>query len=104
MKPLLRFGNNIIEELNQTIESHEPVHSTSRGDLFVLPNLPVAAIRLKTSLDAYLEYIKALPTKIKPASYQIIPCLEEKFQVIIYAAIACRDGKVFIANKEVTVI
>lgn len=104
MNAPLRFSKNVLGELQSVITENKPAITSEKGELFLLASMPLGAIRLKIPVEEYLTYIDSLPESTKPRPAHVLPYSGKNFQIIVNAAVECRNRKTFINGKEVTLV
>ncbi len=98
MSNLLLMSENVLKELTAQVAAGKPALSSERGELFMLPDLPVGTVKLKTDLDAYEQFLKKENGDKKMPF--VIPYPHENFHVIINTQVSVRDGKTFVNETE----
>jgi len=103
MNAPIRFSKNAIDELEKLVRNNNPVLSTQKGELFISGILPLSAIKLKIGLDQYLAEIAH--TKDRGVEiFNIVPCENSLFNIVINAPLTISDHKVMLAGKEVKIL
>lgn len=103
---MIKFAKNILKDLQREVDGNSPVLSTEKGDLFLLKDAPVGAIRLKMPALEYLEYIAKLPGDRRPRLSHILPQenVDYDFQIVVYAPVEMREGDTYLEGRKVTIL
>ncbi|HVN26149.1 MAG TPA: hypothetical protein VMT99_00650 [Candidatus Paceibacterota bacterium] len=96
MTLIARISKNVVQELKTQAEQSAPDVSNPTGDLFIMKSAPLAGIRLKVPLEAYLANIPRRP--------DIVPTDDELFAIVVNSEVSLRDGKTFIDGQEVDLL
>ena len=102
----VRIANNILEELTALVTKGQPAFSTSRGQLFIGENLPMAAIRLNVSVDDYIGFLASLPVAERPNIAKVVIGIDGKdaVQVVINGRVTVTGGRIAIDGTPATVL
>lgn len=95
----ITFAKNVFVALKKRASSMPPDLSRPGGDLFILPNMPIAGIRLKISAEEYFKQLNQVEG-MRECRFQVAPTEDKEFAVIISGSVTVRDGKIFINNEE----
>ena len=91
-----RISESVLMELKKLATQGTADFSNSAGDLFVLKDMPLAGIRLKIPLDAYLGAVAHRA--------ELIPTGDEDFPIVLNSEVSVVNGKTLINGKVVVLL
>ena len=101
----IRIARNVLLELESTIDQRQPALSTARGDLFLSDNLPVAAIRLKISVQDYFAFLASLTQPGQPEPFKVVPVDNAPFEIVIRGMVEVgKDNTAMIDGRPATIL
>ncbi|HUC31645.1 MAG TPA: hypothetical protein VMR99_03115 [Candidatus Paceibacterota bacterium] len=104
MKHPVQFGENVFKSLRERASQANPDSKGSGSELFILPDAPLAGIRLTMSVEEYFQRLGAVDDARKPNRIDLIPTENKEFPVMVNAPVTITDGKTFIDGREVVLV
>jgi hypothetical protein len=100
----VKFSESTYKALSERASNYPPDLCGQGSKLFVLPDLPLAGIKLSIPVEEYLSHICEVPKACRPKLIDIIPTGDERFPIVVNAPVVVSDGKTLIDGREVTLI
>jgi hypothetical protein len=104
MQPRIRIAENVLKELAEFVANNEPGMVTGWGDLFILPNLPVAAIRLHKPIGEYMAYLISRNQDQWPSFSKIVPVYGLPFHIVVNSTVTVENGVTGINGKSAVIL
>ncbi len=100
----IRIADNVLHELAGFVANGEPDLITEWGNLFISPNLPVAAIRLSKPIGEYVAYLISHNKEQWPDFSKIVEVTGQPFHIVVNGAVTITDSKTAINGKPAVIL
>ena len=94
----VKIAENVLRDLAAFVANNEPAMVSEWGDLFISPNLPVAAIRLHKPINDYMKFLTSRNQGQWPDFSKIVPVTDQTFHVVANGAIVIQPDRTTTIN------